>query len=158
MRFHIILSSCVESDSWANFGFNGASFLGMQQHLLLFLIKHIQRADISWVFDFELANPEGILFYFNFAVRTNWSFKFFMANFASLVVKNCSLFDSSFNNWETFCKVFQSWSHLLNSPFWVNLRVWRVKFFRMVFLRIHFSMHNVVSGKDCTDQNKGVVC
>ena len=158
MRFQIILSSCIESDSRANFSLNGASFLGMQQHFLFFLIEHIQRAGIRWVFHLELTNPKGILFDFNFAVRTNGSFKFFMTNFASLVVKNCSLFDSSFNNWETFGQVFQSWSHLLNSSFWVDLRVWRVKFFRMVFLRIHFSMHNVVSGKDCADQNKGVIC
>ena len=90
-------------------------------------------------------------------MSTKRTFKFFMTNFAPLIIKNWGFINSSLNDREAFSKVFQGLSHLTDSSFRIYLWIRRIELFRVI-LCFHFLVESIDFWKNCADQDKCIIC
>lgn len=151
MRFDVILTCWIQSYRWSDFSLNHTALLGMMKHLLLPRIENIQSTWIGSIFYIKLTNPECSLISLYSTMTTDTSFHFFMTNLASLVIKDCRISNFSLNNRKTFSQIFECSSHLLDSSFWINLRIRGIQLLRIVFLYLNCLMNLTQFRKYCTD-------
>lgn len=134
MRFNVIFSSWVQSNRRSNLSLDNTSFLGVMQHFLFLCIEHIKRAWICSIFYIKLTDPECSLISLNSTVTAHSTLHLLVAHFATFIVEHCCINNFGFNDWEAFCQIFESLSHLFDSSFRVNLRIRRVQLLSMILL------------------------